>query len=392
MRAKSTTNGVSEDQGKPTKGAALQSKKSTANVAGLRKRGVLGDVSNVGKADAPEGKKAAPGKAGLASKAAGPTGVQKNTTRTASRTTLAAKETKKVETKKSGSGTIGTVQKRKVSSTSQSVKDEPVSNDEAEPLRKKVHTMEAEKENARSAAVVEPAVDEDKAARKALMEKVAIIDSADMDDPHMVPEYADDIFEYLRNIEPLSIPNSEYMNHQDNLEWKTRGILVDWLIEVHTRFHLLTETLFLTVNIIDRFLSEKVVQLDRLQLVGITAMFIASKYEEVLSPHVENFVTIADNGFSQDEILSAERAVLSTLNYDLSYPNPINFLRRISKADDYDIQCRTMGKYLMEISLLDHRLMEYAPSQVAAGAMYLSRLMLDRGEWVRCAHDLSHAI
>ncbi|KAJ3474542.1 hypothetical protein NLG97_g9795 [Lecanicillium saksenae] len=171
------------------------------------------------------------------------------------------------------------------------------------------------------------------------------------------------------------------MQHQDELEWSTRGILVDWLIEVHTRFHLLPETLFLAVNIVDRFLSKKVIQLDNFQLVGITAMFIASKYEEVLSPYIGNFKRITNDGFTEEEILSAERFVLSTLDYDLSYPNPMNFLRRVSKADNYDIQSRTIGKYLTEISLLDHRFMAYRPSHVAAAAMYLARLMLDRGAW-----------
>jgi G2/mitotic-specific cyclin 2 len=208
------------------------------------------------------------------------------------------------------------------------------------------------------------------------------LDTEDIEDPLMVAEYANEIFEYLRDLECNSVPNPQYMSHQDDLEWKTRGILIDWLIEVHTRFHLLPETLFLTVNVIDRFLSEKVVQLDRLQLVGITAMFISSKYEEVLSPHIANFRHVADDGFEESEILSAERFILSTLNYDLSYPNPMNFLRRISKADNYDIQSRTIGKYLMEISLLDHRFMAYRPSHVAAGAMYLARLILDRGDWV----------
>jgi G2/mitotic-specific cyclin 1/2 len=110
-------------------------------------------------------------------------------------------------------------------------------------------------------------------------------------------------------------------------------------------------------------------------------MFIASKYEEVLSPHIHNFKHVADDGFSEEEILKAERYVLAELNYDLSYPNPINFLRRISKADNYDIQTRTVAKYLLEISLLDHRLMKYHPSHLAAGAMYLARLILRRGPW-----------
>jgi len=198
----------------------------------------------------------------------------------------------------------------------------------------------------------------------------------------MVAEYVVEIFEYLKKLEVDTRPNADYMDHQEDLEWKMRGILVDWLIEVHTRFHLLPETLFLAVNIIDRFLSTKVVQLDRLQLVGVTAMFIASKYEEVLSPHVANFRHVADDGFTEAEILNAERYVLTALNYDLSYPNPMNFLRRISKADNYDIQTRTLGKYLMEISLLDHRFMHYLPSHVAAASMYLARKILERGEWV----------
>jgi G2/mitotic-specific cyclin 1/2 len=208
------------------------------------------------------------------------------------------------------------------------------------------------------------------------------LDKEDVDDPLMVSEYVVEIFEYLKELEIATMANPDYMESQTELEWKMRGILVDWLLEVHTRFRLLPETLFLAVNIIDRFLSTKIVQLDRLQLVGVTAMFIASKYEEVLSPHVQNFRHVADDGFTEEEILSAERFVLAALNYDLSYPNPMNFLRRISKADNYDIQTRTLGKYLLEIGCLDHRFLAHPPSQVAAAAMYLARLVLERGPWV----------
>lgn len=377
-RAK-TAAGPTEDLGKPTK-TALQPKRAASNAVGQRKRAALGDVSNVGKADAPEGKKVA--SKGLVSKAAQPTGVQKNATRPASRTALATKEGKTTQAKKSGAGTI----KRKVSTTVS--RETSVTAEEAEPVRKKAHTLEAEsrmrsesiaeKENpfAKAPITAAPAPQE-----RVVPDTVQDLDAEDIDDPLMVASYANEIFDYLRELELTSIPNSEYMGFQHDLEWKTRGILVDWLIEVHTRFHLLPETLFLAVNIIDRFLSAKVVQLDRLQLVGITAMFIAAKYEEVLSPHVENFKRIADNGFSEAEILSAERCVLGALDYDLSYPNPMNFLRRVSKADNYDIQSRTVGKYLMEISLLDQRFLSYPPSRVAAAAMFLSRAILDRGPW-----------
>ncbi|KAI1845284.1 hypothetical protein JX265_005440 [Neoarthrinium moseri] len=375
----------------PTKQQPLQSKKSAVNATAAnaqRKRAALGDVTNAGKVEVVEGKKPLATKTGLVSKAAQPNGVHKTTTRaTSTRTVLGSKDAKKpAEVKRAGSGSgalAPSSTKRKVATTT--IKHDLIA--EGEPARKKVHKLDEDENvfptNAKTTKAEEPKAEtfDEEPAKPVYPEGVKDLDSEDLDDPLMAAEYATEIFEYLRDLECSSVPNPEYMNHQDDLEWKTRGILIDWLIEVHTRFHLLPETLFLAINIIDRFLSEKVVQLDRLQLVGITAMFIASKYEEVLSPHVANFVHVADDGFSEAEILSAERFVLSTLDFNLSYPNPMNFLRRISKADNYDIQSRTIGKYLMEISLVDHRFMAYRSSHIAAAAMYLSRMILDRGPW-----------
>jgi G2/mitotic-specific cyclin 1/2 len=136
------------------------------------------------------------------------------------------------------------------------------------------------------------------------------------------------------------------------------------------------------VNIIDRFLSLRIVSLVKLQLVGITAMFIAAKYEEVLAPSINNFVYMADNGYTAEEILKAERYILSVLEFNLQYPSPMSFLRRCSKAEQYDIQTRTLAKYLMEISLLDENFLACPPSMIAASALYLARKMLNRGVWV----------
>ncbi|OTA80186.1 hypothetical protein M434DRAFT_230286 [Hypoxylon sp. CO27-5] len=346
----------------------LQSKKSAvnANPAAQRKRAALGDVSNVGKGEVVEGKKPlGGGKVGLVSKAAQPTGVQKTHGRTTStRSTLATKEAKKTEVKRTGSGAgvIGS-HKRKVTSTA--VKQDVLL--EEEPVRKKAHTQERpESRSGKLDAVAEKPSSKELQSLKQDVEEVLPpgvkeLEEDGMEDPLMVAEYARDIFKYLRELEDKVVAHPDYIIHQG--------------------FHLLPETLFLAVNIIDRFLSQKVVQLDRVQLVGITAMFIAAKYEEVLSPHVSNYRMVSDDGFSDAEILSAERFILETLNYDLSYPNPMNFLRRISKADDYDIQSRTIGKFLMEISIVDYRFLAYRPSHIAAAAMYLARMILDRGEW-----------
>jgi len=142
------------------------------------------------------------------------------------------------------------------------------------------------------------------------------------------------------------MPSPDYMASQREVDWQMRGVLVDWLIDIHGKFRLLPETLFLTLNIVDRFLSRRIISLAKLQLVGLTAMFVAAKYEEVLCPSIGNFIYIAEGGYTDEEILRAERYMLKILNFNLSYANPMNFLRRISKADNYDIQTRTVAKYL----------------------------------------------
>ncbi|PLB42494.1 B-type cyclin nimE [Aspergillus candidus] len=366
----------------------LQTKKAatTTTTAGTqRRRAALGDVSNVTKTEnveTKEAKKPAATKVGLTSKATTQSGgVQKLSRNNTSRTTLGAKSANAKnaapELKRPGSGGKGSSQMKRTNSQ-KSIQEKTLQAEE--PPRKKVELEKKKKVVQEVAEKVEPVV-QPQQLQKPTEDAVDDLDTEDLDDPLMAAEYVVEIFDYLRDLEMETLPNPQYIEHQPDLEWKMRGILVDWLIEVHTRFRLLPETLFLAVNLIDRFLSAEVVALDRLQLVGVAAMFIASKYEEVLSPHVANFSHVADETFSDKEILDAERHILATLEYNMSFPNPMNFLRRISKADNYDIHTRTLGKYLMEISLLDHRFMNFPQSHVAASAMYLARLILDRGPW-----------
>ncbi|KAF9945579.1 G2/mitotic-specific cyclin, partial [Mortierella alpina] len=207
------------------------------------------------------------------------------------------------------------------------------------------------------------------------------LDAEDMLDPLMVSEYVVEIFSYMQDLEIETMPDPNYMKMQKDLAWKMRGVLVDWLAEVHNKFKLLPETLFLSVNLIDRFLSCRTVNLVKLQLVGVTALFIASKYEEVMAPSVQNFIYMSDGGFTDQEILEAERYMLTALNFKLCYPSPMNFLRRISKADNYDIHSRTVAKYLMEIPLLDHNFLECVPSMISGAALCLARRMMGQSEW-----------
>ncbi|KAJ1974678.1 B-type cyclin [Dimargaris verticillata] len=232
---------------------------------------------------------------------------------------------------------------------------------------------------ANSALEIEGAKAEDKTSLEFIMAHFQ--EDIDPYDTTMVPEYCNDIFTYLRQLEVRMLPSPTYMDKQHELEWNMRSILVDWLVQVHWRFCLLPETLFLCVNYIDRFLSHKAVSLEKLQLVGATALLIAAKFEEIHVPSISDFVYMVDNAYTCDEIMKAERFMISLLGFDLAFPGPMSFLRRISKADDYDIQTRTLAKYLIEVTIMDQRFLPFTASKVAAAGHFLARRLLNKGSW-----------
>ncbi|OAV89601.1 hypothetical protein PTTG_05846 [Puccinia triticina 1-1 BBBD Race 1] len=223
--------------------------------------------------------------------------------------------------------------------------------------------------------------DEEECAQIIAAVKADFQEELDYWDATMVAEYSEEIFTYMESLEETTLPNPRYMDAQTEIEWDMRTTLIDWLLQVHMRYHMLPETLWIAVNIIDRFLSKRVVSLVKFQLVGVTAMFVAAKYEEIMAPSVEEFVYMTENGYTRDDILKGEKILLNTLDFRISpYCSPYSWLRRISKADNYDIQTRTLSKFLMELTLLDHRFLRAKSSMVAAIGMYTARRMLG-GDW-----------
>ncbi|KAG2670949.1 hypothetical protein I3760_14G110400 [Carya illinoinensis] len=157
------------------------------------------------------------------------------------------------------------------------------------------------------------------------------IDASDVDNELAVVEYVDDMYNFYKHAEDSS-KVYDYMATQPDINAKMRSILVDWLIEVHRKFELMPETLYLTINIVDRFLSVKSVSRRELQLVGISSMLIASKYEEIWAPEVNDFVCISDNAYIREQILVKEKTILEKLEWLLTVPTPYVFLVRYIKA------------------------------------------------------------
>jgi len=155
-------------------------------------------------------------------------------------------------------------------------------------------------------------------------------------------------------------------------------------------FKLLPETLFLGVAIIDRYLSTKQISRDMLQLVGITSMLISSKYEEIYAPECNDFVYISDGAYTKHQILQMEQTILNTLNFNITHPSSLHFLRRYSKAGGSDYTLHTICKYLIELVLIDVKFLKYPPSLLAAASVYLGRAMTGKSPlWTSTLHHYS---
>uniref|UniRef100_A0A4W6C6S1 G2/mitotic-specific cyclin-B2 n=1 Tax=Lates calcarifer TaxID=8187 RepID=A0A4W6C6S1_LATCA len=206
------------------------------------------------------------------------------------------------------------------------------------------------------------------------------VDEQDADLPQLCSEYVKDIYNYLHVLEVQQAVRANYMQGYEITE-RMRALLIDWLVQVHSRFQLLQETLYLTVAILDRFLQVQPVSRRKLQLVGVTAMLVACKYEEMYAPEVGDFAYITDNAFTKSQILEMEQLVLRSLKFQLGRPLPLHFLRRASKVANSDVERHTLAKYLMELTLLDYDMVHYRPSEIAAASLCLSQLLLDGLPW-----------
>ncbi|KAH7657280.1 G2/Mitotic-specific cyclin A domain-containing protein [Dioscorea alata] len=202
--------------------------------------------------------------------------------------------------------------------------------------------------------------------------------------PQMCSLYATDIYTNLRANELIQRPSSNFMEiKQHDINQRMRGILIDWLVEVSEEYNLVPDTLYLTVHIIDLFLTENYIERSRLQLLGISCMLIASKYEEICAPRVEQFCFITDNTYTKEQVLKMESQVLNYIGFRLSVPTIETFLRRFIRAaqTSHQVPALTLGhlaNYLAELTLVEYCFLKFLPSVIAASAVFLARWTLDQ--------------
>ncbi|RCV19109.1 hypothetical protein SEVIR_3G373900v4 [Setaria viridis] len=205
-------------------------------------------------------------------------------------------------------------------------------------------------------------------------------------DPQMCVTYVAEIYRNLMASELIRRPRPNYMETlQQDITKSMRGLLIDWLVEVSEEYKLVADTLYLTVYLIDQYLSQKCIQKQELQLLGITSMLIASKYEEFCAPSVEEFCIITDSTYQKAEVLDMERKVLNDLGFYLSVPTTNTFLRRFLRAAQPSCTAPLstlcyLAKYLAELTLIDYGFLKFLPSVVAASSVFLAKWTLNQSD------------
>ncbi|KAJ7160245.1 cyclin-like protein [Mycena filopes] len=190
------------------------------------------------------------------------------------------------------------------------------------------------------------------------------------------------------------MPSVQAMDQQPEIRWHMRPCLIDFLVEIHFTFRLRPETLYLTVNIVDRYVSRRVTYIKHYQLVGCAALWIAAKFvdPEERIPTYQDLVQICQETYHESAFNQMEGHVLSTIQ-TLFVPNASDCLFLVVKGPSMDGPftedpiVRHVAYFLMEITLFYPEFIECSPSSIALAALTLARFLCGKAPRVSEAPD-----
>merc|ERR1711931_26967 len=199
-----------------------------------------------------------------------------------------------------------------------------------------------------------------------------------VDDTEMLDEYCFEILSNLINCEQEHQPKALYMNKQKEINSVMRSRLVDWLVEVQDEYKLHSETFYLAVHLLDKFLSRMLVNRAKLQLLGTTCLMIAAKFEEIYPPDVEEFAYVTADTYTVADILKMERMVLKVAKCKVAIPTIQQYLsifhQKSSKLTPF---CLFLSSYFSDLTQSHEKFLQFTPSVKAAAALSLAILTED---------------
>ena len=206
-----------------------------------------------------------------------------------------------------------------------------------------------------------------------------------------VARVIDALYSRLTRFQRSTMGSVTSMDQQPEIRWHMRPCLVDFLVEVHLSFRLRPETLYLTLNIVDRYVSRRIVYTKHYQLVGCAALWIAAKFEDAKErvPTVRELVEICRQTYEESAFIQMEQHVLDTIQWIVGHPTAESWLR-LACCETFveDTKVQHVARFLMEITLFHREFVKFTPSTIALGALWLARFTCGRPYKVRASSFL----
>ena len=176
------------------------------------------------------------------------------------------------------------------------------------------------------------------------------------------------------------MPDVASIDIQTEIQWFMRPYLLDFLTEAHAAFGLLPETLFLAINLLDRYCSRRIVYKKHYQLVGCSALLIAAKYgdRKECVPTIRELNTMCCGLYDDDMFTQMEWHVLQTLDWAIGHPTIDNFVQLAVEHHQYDPEVENMALFIAEIALFQKEFVAKRASDLARSALALARCILNR--------------
>lgn len=206
-------------------------------------------------------------------------------------------------------------------------------------------------------------------------------DKINFADPQNLSEFSQPIFKSMLADEDRFMVDPAYISKvQTEIRDTSRAFLLEWIIDVHRKFRLRPECLYVTQLIIDQYLSQVKIQKSQLHLLGVSTLLIATKYEEIYPPELRELLAISENKFTKEQVLTMEKEILVTLGFVLTAPSAYRFLERYRQLSKLyaDKEVFFYAQYILEVSILDASLLQFKPSMLAAAALMLSATQLKK--------------
>ncbi|XP_062599123.1 cyclin-F-like isoform X1 [Saccostrea cucullata] len=183
---------------------------------------------------------------------------------------------------------------------------------------------------------------------------------------------------FVRELVQSTTPSNtqECFRTSQELTTSMRYILVDWLVEIAGMKDFSSHTLHIAVSVVDRYLKVHKTSRSKLQLLGVSAMVLCSRFlgKDIIT--IREAAWLTDNTYKYEDVVRMMGEISATLRGNIRVPNSLDFVEIFSSVAGLDRKCSCLSEYICELTLLQAEMGQYSPAEIAASCVLLARLLM----------------